>query len=362
MKRRSATLVEVLTDESVSGWGEAFAQGLEPPQIAVAAPGWKIMSTTVPQGGQPPFDLYDIESGTSFSTPMVAGLAVLLLSQNPLLTPAQVRSLIQRGATPLAGGEPNWAGAGRIDLAASLRLVPAAFYGKALVDGAPAPDGTVIEARIGRQVCGQAFTSTKDGQAIYALLVTADSEQAGCGKAGVQVTFTVNGVPSGTVDWKGAGVQLDLPAGATGAATGPTASKLYAAGWNLVAGPAGTRFSGTDGALFTLQPDSEGYTAVQNGGPTRTGFGYWAHFGRDTTVTFAADGPADYSIDLPAGRYVMVGNPSGTRPATVSGADSVLTFDPTKNAYAESRTLQPGQGALVISADGGRVTVSAGGR
>jgi L-alanine-DL-glutamate epimerase-like enolase superfamily enzyme len=36
VNRRSATLVEVLTDEGISGWGEAFAQGLEPPQIAVA--------------------------------------------------------------------------------------------------------------------------------------------------------------------------------------------------------------------------------------------------------------------------------------------------------------------------------------
>lgn len=35
--RRSATLIEVLTDEGISGWGEAFAQGLEPPQIAAAA-------------------------------------------------------------------------------------------------------------------------------------------------------------------------------------------------------------------------------------------------------------------------------------------------------------------------------------
>ena len=32
--QRSATLVEVLTDEGISGWGEAFAQGLEPPEIA----------------------------------------------------------------------------------------------------------------------------------------------------------------------------------------------------------------------------------------------------------------------------------------------------------------------------------------
>ncbi|MEO8132855.1 MAG: mandelate racemase/muconate lactonizing enzyme family protein [Betaproteobacteria bacterium] len=36
VKNRSATLVEVITDEGITGWGEAFAQGLEPPQIAAA--------------------------------------------------------------------------------------------------------------------------------------------------------------------------------------------------------------------------------------------------------------------------------------------------------------------------------------
>jgi len=34
---RSATLVEIVTDEGITGWGEAFSQGLEPPQIAAAA-------------------------------------------------------------------------------------------------------------------------------------------------------------------------------------------------------------------------------------------------------------------------------------------------------------------------------------
>lgn len=34
VRQRSATLVEVTTDEGISGWGEAFAQGLEPPEIA----------------------------------------------------------------------------------------------------------------------------------------------------------------------------------------------------------------------------------------------------------------------------------------------------------------------------------------
>ena len=34
VRQRSATLVEVTTDEGITGWGEAFAQGLEPPEIA----------------------------------------------------------------------------------------------------------------------------------------------------------------------------------------------------------------------------------------------------------------------------------------------------------------------------------------
>ena len=34
VRQRSATLVEVLTDSGITGWGEAFAQGLEPPEIA----------------------------------------------------------------------------------------------------------------------------------------------------------------------------------------------------------------------------------------------------------------------------------------------------------------------------------------
>jgi D-galactarolactone cycloisomerase len=37
VRHRSATLVEIVTDGGLVGWGEAFAQGLEPPQIAAAA-------------------------------------------------------------------------------------------------------------------------------------------------------------------------------------------------------------------------------------------------------------------------------------------------------------------------------------
>ncbi|MAQ07308.1 MAG: mandelate racemase [SAR116 cluster bacterium] len=36
VKKRSATLVEIKTNEGITGWGEAFCQGLEPPEISAA--------------------------------------------------------------------------------------------------------------------------------------------------------------------------------------------------------------------------------------------------------------------------------------------------------------------------------------
>ena len=36
VRQRAATLVRITTDNGLHGWGEAFAQGLEPPEIASA--------------------------------------------------------------------------------------------------------------------------------------------------------------------------------------------------------------------------------------------------------------------------------------------------------------------------------------
>lgn len=49
VKARSATIVEVITDEGITGWGEAFAQGLEPPQIATAVIGSALAPLVVGQ-------------------------------------------------------------------------------------------------------------------------------------------------------------------------------------------------------------------------------------------------------------------------------------------------------------------------
>ncbi len=88
------------------------------PFVSVSAPGYAILSSF--PGGQ-----YRSMSGTSMATPHVSGLAALILSRNPTLTNAQVRSIIETTADDL--GAPDWDpyyGFGRINAARALAAVP----------------------------------------------------------------------------------------------------------------------------------------------------------------------------------------------------------------------------------------------
>jgi subtilisin family serine protease len=96
------------------------------PEVDVVAIGESIVGT-VPKtscavflpciGGQP----YATGNGTSFSAPQVSGLAALILSRRPGTPPGEVLKLIKATAVSVPDGtKPNWAGDGRIDMAAAL--------------------------------------------------------------------------------------------------------------------------------------------------------------------------------------------------------------------------------------------------
>jgi len=62
--------------------------------------------------------------GTSFSAPQASGLAALMLSLNPALTPAQITNIIENSATAVPpGSTPGWAGFGRLDMLQAVRAV-----------------------------------------------------------------------------------------------------------------------------------------------------------------------------------------------------------------------------------------------
>ena len=71
-------------------------------------------------------DKYKLESGTSQSTPAVAGVIALMLEKNPSLTPAQIAQIIETtAANKPAGGKNNSVGAGRVDALAAVNATEA---------------------------------------------------------------------------------------------------------------------------------------------------------------------------------------------------------------------------------------------
>src|ERR1041385_5015433 len=87
--------------------------------VDISAPGNNIYST-LPSNG------YGNMSGTSMACPLVAGLAGLMLSLNPILTPTDIRNCIINNATNINAQNPSYIGqlgGGRIDANASMACI-----------------------------------------------------------------------------------------------------------------------------------------------------------------------------------------------------------------------------------------------
>jgi subtilisin family serine protease len=82
--------------------------------VDLAAPGENILATTL-------FSMYGGESGTSMASAVVAGVAALMFSVNPELTPAAAAGLLQKTAVHPAGtGRDARYGHGRVDAFAAV--------------------------------------------------------------------------------------------------------------------------------------------------------------------------------------------------------------------------------------------------
>ena len=122
-----------------SSRGPTYDQRIKPD---ISAPGVAITSAQAHSTNG-----YVTESGTSMATPFVAGVALLMLDQNPALSPAQVKSALTATAVDWgAPGPDDTYGAGRLDGYAAVRAVgapigaPPSVPGHASVQGRlPAP-------------------------------------------------------------------------------------------------------------------------------------------------------------------------------------------------------------------------------
>ncbi len=96
--------------------------------LDLVAPGYKVWIINKKTG----FSRYIPESGTSISAPLVSAAAALILSQNPELTPEQVRLILRESADKVAGMNGQnfheYYGYGRLNVFRALQFVPAVKY------------------------------------------------------------------------------------------------------------------------------------------------------------------------------------------------------------------------------------------
>jgi subtilisin family serine protease len=121
--------------------------------------------------------------GTSFSAPQISGLAALMLSLNPALSPTQLTNVIDESATALPpASTPGWAGNGRANMLAALQSV----------QGNRPPGDACTVATI---VDGESFTCT-DGRTVRMLqMSTPLGNECGASwaKAALQYIFLTPG-------------------------------------------------------------------------------------------------------------------------------------------------------------------------
>jgi chitodextrinase len=132
----------------------------------------------------------------------------------------------------------------------------------------------------------------------------------------------------------------------------------YPAGWNLIAGPAGTSFPQALGVLYTWQPGDSSYESLPATTGVQAGAGYWAYFPQPVSASLNGTSTDTAVINLSPGEVVLAGNPSATATVAIRGADLAMAYDAPSGRYRTVQTLSPGGAAWVSIGSGGTVTLS----
>lgn len=156
----------------------------------------------------------------------------------------------------------------------------------------------------------------------------------------------------------------NVPATSFSHAQVPPATLAYPAGWSIIGVPVGTAITGNIGALYTYQAGDSDYEVLPVGTELQPELGYWAYFPHKSEVQLApsvasanVNGlPAPTTLVLPAGQWVMVGDPYGL-PVTITGMDRLLFYSGTQG-YVQVSGLEPGEGGWAYSAAGGSAVLS----
>lgn len=142
-------------------------------------------------------------------------------------------------------------------------------------------------------------------------------------------------------------------------APGPGQASYAGGRYSLVGAPSGTVL-GAGGPLYSWFDQGAGasYEVVGASAPLVGGRGYWAWFSCPRLVQLSDAGQSSTTISLGGYHASMVGNPTSTGAATLSGHDFAALWDPGANegaggyiisGYSEPQSLEIGQGTWAFA-------------
>jgi serine protease len=111
--------------------------------VDISAPGVRVLSTLNSGTTTPENDDYEYYQGTSMAAPLVSGVAALLYSVRPDITPSEVEQVLKDNASPFPN-ECNGCGVGLLDATASLNAL-------SVDEPDPQPDVIILENGVAQE-------------------------------------------------------------------------------------------------------------------------------------------------------------------------------------------------------------------
>ncbi|PVV05804.1 MAG: hypothetical protein B6D77_17930 [gamma proteobacterium symbiont of Ctena orbiculata] len=153
--------------------------------VDIAAPGVRVLSSSNTGATTPENDSYEYYQGTSMATPHVSGVAALLYSIRPDISPGEVEQILKETAQPFPGS-CSGCGTGLLDAAAAVA---------ATIDTIPDPDPQPDLVMLENGVVQSGLSGTGDESLLFAIDLPADAEHlkfiisGGSGDADLYVKF-----------------------------------------------------------------------------------------------------------------------------------------------------------------------------
>lgn len=282
--------------------------------------------------------------GTSSATPKVAGIVALLLSKNPSLTPAQVKSILRSTAKDIdVSGVDDKTGAGRVNALAAVNAVPA--VSNFSISGTVTSGGTGLS---GVTVTAGSKTATTSGTGAYTVTgLSAGSFTVTPSKSGYTFTpinrpVTISSASVTGVDFTASLVTYAISGTITSGGTGLSGVTVSGGGRTDTTDASGAyALIGIAPGTYTVTPSKTGYsfTPANRSVSITTGNVTGVNFTAASTATYSISGTVTSGGSGLTGVTVTAGSRTATTSSTgaytITGlAAGSYTVTPAKSGYS----------------------------